>query len=114
MARATGPHCSDLTTCPDAMGEGGSGVSFLWEPVRLRLLTASTLHPRPAAAQKAIRAERFPFGPSMTARNRSKKPPELAASVFRHNLGGNLHVTIDVVDPHTQKSATFKSLILVP
>ena len=22
-ARATGPHCSDLTICPDAMGEGG-------------------------------------------------------------------------------------------
>ena len=24
-ARATGPHFSDLATCPDAMGEGGSG-----------------------------------------------------------------------------------------
>ena len=23
VARAIGPHCSDLTTCPDAMGEGG-------------------------------------------------------------------------------------------
>ena len=22
---ATGPHFSDLTICPDAMGEGGSG-----------------------------------------------------------------------------------------
>ena len=38
-ARATGPHFSDLATCPDAMGEGGpggSGVSFLWTPVRNR------------------------------------------------------------------------------
>ena len=25
MARATGPHFSDLATCPDAMGEGGPG-----------------------------------------------------------------------------------------
>ena len=35
--RATGPHCSDLTIYPDAMGEGGarggSGVSILRKPV---------------------------------------------------------------------------------
>ena len=34
-----GPHFSDLTTCPDAMGEGGvrggAGLSFLWMPVRI-------------------------------------------------------------------------------
>ena len=46
--RATGPHCSDLTIYPDAMGEGGvqggSGVGFLRKPVRFRL--ASTLHSR--------------------------------------------------------------------
>ena len=46
MTRATGPHVSDLATCPDAMGEGGpggSGVSFLWKFVRF--LPTSTLHP---------------------------------------------------------------------
>ena len=39
MTRATGPHFSDLATCPDAMGEGGpggSGVSFLWTLVQNR------------------------------------------------------------------------------
>ena len=38
MTRATGPHCSDLTICPDAMGEGGSrggaGLVFCGCPTR--------------------------------------------------------------------------------
>ena len=69
MTRATGPHFSDLATCPDAMGEGGpggSGVSFLWKLVRF--LPASTLHPptslRPPGARPAApsSAALRPFG----------------------------------------------------
>ena len=46
------------------------------------------------------------LGPSgaLPARPHGPDPidaPELAAGVFRHNLRGDLHVTIDVVDPST-------------
>ena len=50
-ARDRGPHFSDLTTCPDAMGEGGpggSGVEFSVDACAdsLRSPGASTAAPR--------------------------------------------------------------------
>ena len=67
MARATGSHCSDLTTCSDAMGEGGTGGERGWFSVEAlcgppRPCThglASTVRARKRLCRPSLR-----FGPS--------------------------------------------------